>query len=40
MRSSRGFQDEFKKLRDEGHSETSAAIAARERRLRSRGHKD
>jgi low affinity Fe/Cu permease len=36
----KGFQDEFKKLRDEGHGETSAAIAARERRLGSRGRKD
>ena len=30
----KGFQDEFKKLRDEGHDETVAAIAAaRKRRL-------
>ncbi len=33
------FQDEFQKLRSEGQSETAAAIAARERRLGSRGHK-
>jgi low affinity Fe/Cu permease len=37
----RGFQDEFKKLRAQGHSEASAAIAAaRARRLGARGHKD
>ncbi|HEY1906121.1 MAG TPA: low affinity iron permease family protein [Myxococcaceae bacterium] len=30
----RGFQDEFKKLRDQGHSETAAAVQARERRLK------
>lgn len=35
----KGFQDEFKKLRDEGHSETVAAATARERRLASRGRK-
>jgi low affinity Fe/Cu permease len=35
----RDFQAEFKKLRDEGHSETSAAIGARERRLGPRGPK-
>jgi len=35
----KGFQDEFKKLRDQGHSETAAAIAARERRLGTRGRK-
>jgi low affinity Fe/Cu permease len=35
----KGFQDEFKKLRDEGQSETVAAIAARERRLGNRGRK-
>ena len=35
----KGFQDEFRKLRDEGHSETAAAVKARERRLRS-GRKD
>jgi len=33
------FQDEFRRLRDEGHSEEIAAIKARERRLGSRGHK-
>jgi low affinity Fe/Cu permease len=33
------FQDEFRKLRDEGHSETVAAITARERRLGRRGPK-
>jgi low affinity Fe/Cu permease len=30
------FQDEFKKLRDEGQPETVAAVAARERRLKPR----
>src|SRR6478672_10391805 len=30
----KGFQDEFKKLRDQGHNETTAAIEARERRLK------
>jgi low affinity Fe/Cu permease len=35
----KGFQDEFKKLRDEGHSETAAAQAARERRLGGRARK-
>ena len=35
----KGFQDEFKKLRDEGHSETAAAIKARERRLGPSGRK-
>jgi low affinity Fe/Cu permease len=30
----KGFQDEFKKLRDEGQSETAAAVQARERRLK------
>src|SRR5678809_601058 len=35
----KGFQDEFKKLRAEGHSETSAALAAGERRLGTRGRK-
>ena len=34
-----GFQDEFKKLRDEGQSEAAAAIAARQRRLGSSGRK-
>ena len=28
-----GLQDESKKLRDEGHSETVAAVTARRRRL-------
>jgi low affinity Fe/Cu permease len=36
----KGFQDEFRKLRDEGHSETVAAMKARERRLGSREPKD
>lgn len=36
----KGFQDEFRKLRDEGHSETVAAVKARERRLGSRERKD
>ena len=36
----KGFQDEFKKLRDEGQSETVAAITARQRRLGSSGRKD
>ena len=36
----KGFQDEFRKLRDEGHSETAAAVKARERRLRSGEPKD
>ena len=36
----KGFQDEFRKLRDEGHPETVAAAKARERRLRSRGRTD
>jgi low affinity Fe/Cu permease len=35
----KGFQDEFRKLRDEGHSETVAAVKARER-LGSRERKD
>jgi low affinity Fe/Cu permease len=35
----KGFQAEFKKLRDEGHGETAAAIAARERHLGTRGRK-
>jgi len=35
----RDFQDEFKKLRDEGQSETLAAIAARERHLKGQGRK-
>jgi low affinity Fe/Cu permease len=35
----KGFQDEFRKLRSEGQSETAAALAARERRLRSGGRK-
>jgi low affinity Fe/Cu permease len=35
----KGFQDEFQKLRSEGQSETTAAIAARERRLGNRGRK-
>ena len=30
----KGFQDEFKKLRDQGQSETAAATQARERRLK------
>ena len=30
------FQDEFKKLRSEGRSETAAAVGARERRLQDR----
>jgi low affinity Fe/Cu permease len=34
------FQDEFRKLRDEGHSETVAAMKARERRLRTGERKD
>jgi len=32
------FQEEFKKLRDEGHSEAVAAMKARERRLNRRPH--
>jgi low affinity Fe/Cu permease len=35
----KGFQDEFRKLRSEGQSETAAALTARERRLRSGGRK-
>jgi low affinity Fe/Cu permease len=30
----KGFQDEFKKLRDQGQTETAAAVQARERRLK------
>ena len=36
----KGFQAEFKKLRDQGHSETVAAVTARQRRLGSSGRKD
>ena len=35
----KGFQDEFKKLRDEGQSDAAAAIAARQRRLGPTGRK-
>ena len=35
----KGFQDEMKKLRAEGQTETVAAATARERRLRNRGHR-
>ncbi len=35
----KGFKDEFKRLRDEGHSETMAAQTARERRLGGRARK-
>ena len=35
----KGFQNEFKKLRDEGDSETAAAVTARERGLGARGRK-
>jgi low affinity Fe/Cu permease len=31
----KGFQDEFKKLRDQGHSDAAAAVQAGERRLKS-----
>ena len=34
-----GLQDESKKLRDEGHSETVAAVTARHRRLGASGRK-
>ncbi|HZX41119.1 MAG TPA: low affinity iron permease family protein [Myxococcaceae bacterium] len=33
----KGFQDEFKKLRDEGQSEVTAALTARQRRIGNRG---
>jgi low affinity Fe/Cu permease len=36
----KGFQDEFKKLRDEGHSETVSPLTARQRRLGPTGRKD
>ena len=35
----KGFQDEFRKLRSEGQSETAAALTARERRLGNRERK-